>query len=1144
MKLNISGEDCEGVIPGVEFLRKVNLGELTRIEGHAVVVGGGDVAIDAARSALRLGAEKVTIIYRRTRSEMPARDEEIEDALAEGIGIQYLTAPQSIHGESGKVIGIQCIQMELGKPDESGRRRPVPLPDSEFIMNADVVIPAIGQTPDSTCLAAAGVNVSRKGTVEADELTFATNVPGVFAGGDAQSGPWIAISAVAAGKEAAVSISRYLKGQDIRAGREKVEVSQNNFLSIPKDIEKRPRARMRMLPKAERQTGFTEVVLGFADEQAAQAEAKRCLNCMACCECLQCVSACKAEAIDHSMQEQTFTIKVGSIIAAPGFKVYDPSDLTYYAYATEPNVITAKEFERMLSAGGPFKGHVQRLSDGREPKKIAWLQCIGSRSMHAGAHTYCSSVCCMYALKQSMIARDHVGPDLETTIFFMDMRTYRKDFEKYYENAKVNGSRLIRCKVHSVEPVKDTGDLRVRYVTEDGKPLVDIFDMVVLSVGMEIPNETVELARKLGIDLTPHNFVKSSCFTPLSTSRPGIYACGVFNGAKDIPMTVMEGSGAASVATDQLGEARGTLDKKKTFPPEKDLSDEPSRVGVFVCNCGINIGGVADVPAIVEFAKSIPGVQYAQENLFTCSQDAQDQIVEMIKAHNLNRVVVAACTPSTHESIFQGMMRNAGLNKYLFEMANIRNQCTWCHQQEPELATQKCKDLVNMAVAKARLLEPLEYLTADVNRNALVVGGGVTGMKSALGLAQQGYGVHLVEMTDCLGGNALDLHTSWKGEVIRPYVENLVDRMYSHPKIHVHLHSMVKEASGFVGNFKSKLSNGEQIDHGVVVFATGAEPYRPEGQYLYGKNPNVLLSLELDGEFMNNSLRLKNAESVAFIQCVGSRIPERPYCNKLCCSHSVENALKLKEMKPDMDVFIVYRDLRTYGQREDLNRKAREKGVIFIRYTLNDLPKVEEVDGRIKITTRDHVLNRPVEFSVDLLVLASAIIPHDNKSLAELYKVSLNAEGFFAEAHAKIRPVDAATAGIFLAGLCHFPKPIEDSIAEARATAARASTILSKDTLELGSIISHPIDANCDGCAFCIEPCPFKALTLLEYMKNGDIKKTVEVNEFQCKGCGSCMATCPKQGIFVAGFSAAQLGAQVEAALGLIWEPMRYRTGS
>jgi heterodisulfide reductase subunit A len=527
-------------------------------------------------------------------------------------------------------------------------------------------------------------------------------------------------------------------------------------------------------------------------------------------------------------------------------------------------------------------------------------------------------------------------------------------------------------------------------------------------------------------------------------------------------------------------------------------------------------------------------VEYAQANLFTCSQDSQAQMAEMIREHQLNRVVVAACSPTTHQPIFQQMLRTASLNKYLFEMANIRNQCTWVHQNEPELATRKCQDLVNMAVAKARLLQPLEYITVGVDHTALVVGGGVSGMTAAMALVDQGYHVHLVERKESLGGNALKLHTTWRGGLVRTRVEAMINRVLCDDRITLHLEEVVTGVSGSVGNFTTTLASGEEIRHGIVILAIGAVPFRPEGMYLYKQNPNVLLSLDFDEEIAQESQRLKEARAVAFIQCVGSRIPERPYCNKVCCAHSVESAIKLKVMDPQKEVYILYRDIRTYGEREILYTRARELGVVFLRYIVSEPPKVEEADGRLKITVTDRILGRPVSFPVDLLSLATAIIPHHNAPLAELYKVPLNAEGFFTEAHPKIRPVDASTEGIFLAGLCHYPKPIQESVAESLACASRANTILSRDYLELESIISNPIDENCDGCAFCVDTCSFKALTLIEYMKDGNLKKTVEVNAMQCKGCGSCMATCPKQGIYVAGFTPEQLEAQVDAALGLI----------
>jgi heterodisulfide reductase subunit A len=849
-------------------------------------------------------------------------------------------------------------------------------------------------------------------------------------------------------------------------------------------------------------------------------------------DCGLCAEACTAKAIDYEQTGETVILPAGSVILAPGFKPYDPTVLVDYGYKRYPNVYTSLEFERILSPGGPSGGHVQRRSDHQEPKKIAWLHCVGMRSEREECHGYCSSFCCMAALKQAVIAREHIGPHLDMALFYMDIRTPRKDFEKYMVGIKDQGARLIRSRVHSIHEDEHTMDLMVRYATEAGEVKEETFDMVVLSVGGVTAPDTIELAKKLKVRLGHNRFMDTTCFYPVTTSRPGIFSCGFFNGPKDIPQTVMEGSAAASAATRDLATAKGTLTRQKDFPPEKDVTEEPARVGIFVCNCGTNIGGVADIPEIVEYAKDIPNVEYVQANLFSCSQDAQAQMVEMIKEHDLNRVVVAACSPSTHQPIFQDMLRNAGLNKYLFEMANIRNQCTWVHQHDPDAATGKCKDLIRMSAAKAGLLKPLEYISIPVNKKALVVGGGVAGMNAALGLADQGYEVHLVERKDILGGNALRLHSTWRGGLVGWRLDKLRTAVLNHHRITVHLKAIVTEAHGVVGNFTSKLSSGALINHGIVIIAIGAEPYRPEGEFLYKQNPNVLLSLDLDQEFINDSERLNNAQSFAFIQCVGSRNKERPYCMKVCCSHSVESALKIKDKNPDANVYILYRDMRTYGEREMFYTAAREAGVVFIRYKQEDPPRVEEIaDGRLRIHVKDHILQMPVTFEVDILTLATAIIPHNNAPLAELYKIPLNAEGFFTEAHAKIRPVEAPTEGIYMAGLCHYPKPLQESVAEAMATASRASTILAKNTLMLESTISRPIDENCDGCAFCVDTCPFQAITLIEYMTEGGVKKTVEVNEVQCKGCGSCMATCPKQGIEVAGFTMEQLNAMVDAAL-------------
>lgn len=1131
MRLNIDNEDAEGVVHGVDFLRQVNLGEITKLEGNAVIVGGGDVAIDAARCALRVGAEKVSILYRRSREEMPARENEVEDALAEDIEIQFLTAPKKVVTTANKVSGIECVKMELGEPDASGRRRPVEVPSSEFVVETNLVIPAIGQAPDSSFLAeTAGVALSPKGTIEADDVTFATNVDGVFAGGDGQTGPWIAIGAVAAGKEAAISISRYLKGEDLRAGREHVEVPQENFRAIPEDIEKRPRAEMATLPMAERKTSFVEVEQGLTEEQA-KAEAEKCLNCMTCCECYQCVEACKAEAIDHSMQPETVTLDVGSIIAAPGFKSFDPSRFDTYSYANHPNVITSMEFERILSAGGPFQGHLIRPSDHKEPGKIAWLQCVGSRDINQCDNGYCSGVCCMYAIKEAVIAREHSKGPLDTALFFMDMRTYGKEFEQYYNRAKEGGVRFERCRVHSIDPVVGSDDLELRYATEDGRVEKENFDMVVLSIGLEPATGVAELAERLGIELDHYKFAKTSSFAPVSASCPGIYACGAFQEPKDIPCSVMEASAAAGAAASRLAEARHTLVKEKTFPEERDISAEETRIGVFVCKCGINIAGVVDVPKVAEYAETLPNVVYVQQNLFSCSQDAQDQLCEVIKEQNLNRVVVASCSARTHEPLFQETMRNSGLNKYLFEMTNIRDQCSWVHANDPDAATEKAKDLVRMAASRASIIEPLPMPSVSVTPVGLVVGGGVAGMVCALTIARQGFKVHIVEEKDRLGGQALKIKNSWKGESVPEYVSKLVDDVTGHENVEVHLNAKIKEVSGFVGNFETTIGlNGagdaKKIEHGIVVLATGAHSIKPD-EYLYGKNDRVFRWHELDEAWESDPV--KNATSAVFIQCVGSREPERPHCSKICCTFSIQKAVELKKRNPDLNIYILYRDIRTYGEREDLYREARNRGVIFVRYDLENKPVVKDDGGALDVTVMDPVLQRPIILRPDFITLATGIESHGLEELAQLFKVPLSQDNFFLEVHMKLRPVDFAVDGAFVCGLAHFPKPIEESIAQAQAAAARAATILAQKDIEVEGVISSVDQALCRGCGKCVEVCPFGAPELIE-LKDGIMVS--HVREAMCKGCGACAVVCPTGAAAIRHFTDMQVLTMVEAALG------------
>ncbi len=844
-------------------------------------------------------------------------------------------------------------------------------------------------------------------------------------------------------------------------------------------------------------------------------------------KCKACEKFCPAGAIKFDDKEEIVTINVGSIILASGFKPFDPAVYDTYCYKQTPNVITSMEYERFLSAGGPHKGHIVKPSDGNEPKKIAWLQCVGSRDRNKAGNSYCSSVCCMYAIKQAVITAEHLPAGVEQTVFYMDMRTYGKEFERYYNRAKEMGIRFIRSRIHTVDPLPDQS-LRIEYASEDGTMESQDFDMLILSVGLESPKEIAELAEKVGVELDENRFTVTDSFSPVGTSKPGIYACGVLQGPKDIPLAVMEASAAAGAAGAALSSSRDTLVKEKTFPPERDVSAEEPRIGVFVCCCGVNIASVVKVSDVAEYAKTLPNVVYVQENLFSCSQDSQDKLVQVIKEQNLNRVVVAACSPRTHEPLFQETMRNSGLNKYLYEQANIRDQCSWVHAGEPENATKKAKDLVRMAVSRAALIEPLPMPSVSVTPTALVLGGGVAGMVSALTIAKQGYKAHIVEKDSKLGGHALEIKHTWKGEPVGEYVSKLIDEVNTSTGIEVHLNSRITETSGYLGNFKTKIANGSsatEIDHGVTILATGASAVDTE-EYLYGKSKRVLRWHELDAAWDNDVV--KNAGSAVFIQCVGSREPERPSCSKICCTFSVQKSLELKKRNPDMEVYVLYRDIRTFGAREDLYQEARATGVIFIRYDLENKPVVNEAaDGSLEVTVKDHILQRPVVLKPDFVTLATAIQPVGLDELGQLFKVPLSADGFLLEVHMKLRPVDFAAAGVFMCGLAHYPKSIDESIAQAQAAAARAATILSRKTIEVEGVVSTVDNELCRGCGECVQACPFGAPQLVD-IGNGVIVSRIQ--EALCKGCGACAVACPTGAADIRHFNDKEILTMVKAA--------------
>jgi heterodisulfide reductase subunit A len=846
-----------------------------------------------------------------------------------------------------------------------------------------------------------------------------------------------------------------------------------------------------------------------------------------CIGCGLCQKVCLAEAIHYDDVPRQTELDVGAVILAPGNDVFDPSRFSTYNYINFPNVVTSIEFERILSASGPYRGHLMRPFDREEPHKIAWLQCVGSRNINGCDNSYCSAVCCMYAIKEAVIAKEHAHGNLDTAIFYMDMRTYGKEFEQYYNRAKEHGVRFIRSRVHSVEAQGEC-DLRLDYTDEHGGQQSEVFDMVVLSVGFEVSNETVALANRLGIDLNQHRFAATDGFMPVATSRPGIFVCGTMQGPKDIPQSVMEASGAAAASSALLSESRWTETMTRDIPPERDVSEEEPRIGVFVCNCGINIGGIVDVPAVREYARTLPHVVHVEDNLFTCSQDTQVRMGEVIKEKGINRMLVAACTPLTHEALFRETLLDIGLNKYLFEMANIRNQDSWVHMNDRKRATDKAKDLVRMSVARAALLKPLGESTIDINQRGVVIGGGVAGMNAALNLARQGFEVVLIEKEKELGGVARQVHHTIDGLAVRPYLDGLIGQVKTHEKIQVLTEALVVGFSGSKGSFTTEVLVGpgmyeRKITHGVAIVATGANEYKPK-EYLYGQNDRVMTQLDLSRFIDENEKEAAGWERVFMIQCVGSRNEENPNCSRVCCQGAVKHALHLKELNPDMDIIILYRDMRMYGLLEDYYKEARGKGILFSRFSLDHPPEVAANGGKLSVTFVDHVLERPIRMSADAVVLGAATVAADTSELASQLKLPRNAYDFFIEAHAKLRPVDFSSEGIYLCGTAHSPKLISESITQALAAASRAGSFLAGKSLRVGGAVAKVDQSRCAACLVCVMSCPYGIPRINE-------DNVSEINEALCQGCGVCVSECPARTIHLAHYDDDQIGANVSALL-------------
>ncbi len=851
-----------------------------------------------------------------------------------------------------------------------------------------------------------------------------------------------------------------------------------------------------------------------------------------CVGCGACDRICEVGAISFLKRSQALTVNVGSMIVATGFEVLEPTELRReYGYGRFPNVLTALQYERIISASGPTDGKITRPSDGQTPTRVAWIQCVGSRSLKGG-YPYCSKICCMYATKEALITLEH-APDTQATIFYMDLRAYGKDFQQYYRRAADHGVRYIRGRPASVEENPDQS-LTITYEdTLTGEVHAEQFDMLVLSTAVVPSSDNRRLAQAAGIAVDAHGFFVSQdeLLAPLQSTREGIFLAGGAQGPNDIPDSVAQACGAAGLAAIPISMRKRAAEPEPL--PERDVSADESRAGVFVCGCGKNIAGYLDISAVATFAGTLPGVAFAETCTFACSEDAQRRIRTAVEEHGLNRVVVAACSPITHGPVFQQTISEVGLNPGLFEMANIRNQCSWVHSHANDHApaTAKAEGLVRMAVARADKLRSLPAQTVEVTPSCLVIGGGVAGMTAAVTLADMGITTYLVERESVLGGKLNTISTLAPSDTPAGEVrEQLVRAVLQRPRIKVFLSAEVSEVEGYVGNFRVTLDEGvggaiTQLQVGTMIVATGYREADLRGRYGYGDDLRVITQLELERRLRDGTLG--TPRSVVMVNCAGSMDAANPACCRIGCTISVKNARMLRRAAPEAAIFMLYQEMRVYGkgQEEYYTHMIEEVQPFRVRYDSARPPEVRARGRGLTVSVYDTLLREDLSIEADLIVLTAALQGDaQTPRLKQMLKVSTDAQDFYSEAHAKIRPLDFTTNGVYLCGADHYPRTIPDTIAQAAGAASRAAIPLLRGRVTVEPIVAEVDPAVCTGCGDCVPHCPYGAMGM-------DITHgVVSIAEVLCKGCGTCVAACPSGALQQRGFSDGQVLAMIEAA--------------